>query len=159
MMRKGQAAMEFLMTYGWAILVVLVVIAALSYFGVLDPSNVVPDRCSFSAAFTCSDFLVQDTAGNDITFTLLNGAGKDIYVYSLNVSGQGLSSICSATIEGNSGILIPAGVEGQLNLSNCQFTASSLTKKNKYSILINYTQAGSTFVKTQSGELFTKRQP
>ena len=30
--RKSQAAMEFLMTYGWAILVVLVAIGALAYF-------------------------------------------------------------------------------------------------------------------------------
>ena len=159
MTRKGQAAMEFLMTYGWAILVVLVVIAALAYFGVLDPSNVVPDRCSFSAAFTCSDFLVQDAIpdSNDITFTLLNGVGKDIYVYGLNISGQGLSSPCVTVF--SSPTLIASGVEGTLNITNCVFTASSLTKKNKYSISINYTQAGSTFVKTQSGELFTKRQP
>ena len=32
---KSQAAMEFLMTYSWAILVVLVAIGALAYFGVL----------------------------------------------------------------------------------------------------------------------------
>ena len=37
--RKGQAAMEFLMTYGWAILVVLVVIGALAYFGILSPTT------------------------------------------------------------------------------------------------------------------------
>ena len=38
--KKAQAAMEFLMTYGWAILVVLVTIGALAYFGVLKiPSN------------------------------------------------------------------------------------------------------------------------
>jgi uncharacterized protein (UPF0333 family) len=30
--RKSQAAMEFLMTYGWAILVVLVALGALAYF-------------------------------------------------------------------------------------------------------------------------------
>ena len=35
--KKSQAAMEFLMTYGWAILVVLAAIAALAYFGVLNP--------------------------------------------------------------------------------------------------------------------------
>jgi uncharacterized protein (UPF0333 family) len=38
-MRKGQAAMEFLMTYGWAILVVLAAIGALAYFGVLSPDK------------------------------------------------------------------------------------------------------------------------
>ena len=31
---RAQAALEFLMTYGWAILVVLVSIGALAYFGV-----------------------------------------------------------------------------------------------------------------------------
>lgn len=38
-MRKGQAAIEFLMTYGWAILVVLAAIGALFYFGVLGPQT------------------------------------------------------------------------------------------------------------------------
>lgn len=34
-MKKGQAVMEWLMTYGWAILVVLVAIGALVYFEVI----------------------------------------------------------------------------------------------------------------------------
>ena len=33
--KRAQAAMEFLMTYGWALLVILLVIAALSLFGLL----------------------------------------------------------------------------------------------------------------------------
>lgn len=33
-MKKGQAAMEYLMTYGWAILIVIVVVAALYAMGV-----------------------------------------------------------------------------------------------------------------------------
>lgn len=35
-MKKSQVAMEFLMTYGWAILVVLAGIGALFYFGVWE---------------------------------------------------------------------------------------------------------------------------
>jgi len=38
MNKKGQAALEFLTTYGWAFLVILIMIGALSYFGVLNPS-------------------------------------------------------------------------------------------------------------------------
>jgi len=34
--KKSQAAMEFLMTYGWAILVVLVALGALAYLAVLS---------------------------------------------------------------------------------------------------------------------------
>lgn len=36
---KGQAALEFLTTYGWAFLVILVMIGALTYFGVLAPAK------------------------------------------------------------------------------------------------------------------------
>lgn len=39
-MKKSQAAMEFLFTYGWAILVIIVVMGLLAYFGVLgNPSK------------------------------------------------------------------------------------------------------------------------
>ena len=34
--RKSQVALEFLMTYGWAILVILVAVGALAYFGFFD---------------------------------------------------------------------------------------------------------------------------
>lgn len=37
MMRKGQTALEYLMTYGWAILIVIVVVAALYSLGLTKP--------------------------------------------------------------------------------------------------------------------------
>lgn len=33
------------MTYGWAILVVISAIAALAYFGVLEPCKILPNEC------------------------------------------------------------------------------------------------------------------
>jgi hypothetical protein len=39
MKRKAQAAMEYLMTYGWAILIVIIVAAALYALGVFDPAT------------------------------------------------------------------------------------------------------------------------
>ena len=36
-MRKGQSAMEYLMTYGWAILIVIVITAVLVYYGLFKP--------------------------------------------------------------------------------------------------------------------------
>jgi hypothetical protein len=52
--KRGQAALEFLTTYGWAFLVILVMIGALSYFGVLNPDSYVPDACNFGAVLSCS---------------------------------------------------------------------------------------------------------
>jgi len=49
MMKKGQTAMEYLMTYGWAILIVIVVVAALYSMGVFTVSPGVPCSPCFSA--------------------------------------------------------------------------------------------------------------
>ena len=45
--KKSQAALEFLTTYGWAFLIILIMIGALSYFGILSPSKLLPNRCNF----------------------------------------------------------------------------------------------------------------
>ncbi|MBI2575536.1 hypothetical protein HYV82_06650 [Candidatus Woesearchaeota archaeon] len=81
-MRKAQAAMEFLMTYGWAILVVLAAIAALAYFGVLSPTRFLPETCTFPAGFTCVDKAVISDANNRIDFALKNNQG-----FRLNITG------------------------------------------------------------------------
>src|SRR3989339_453464 len=58
--RKSQAALEFLMTYGWAILVVLVAIGALAYFGVLSPDKFLPAKCQLPAGIACTDFKIDN---------------------------------------------------------------------------------------------------
>lgn len=45
---KGQTAMEYLMTYGWAILIVIVVVAALYSMGVFTLTGGVPCSPCFS---------------------------------------------------------------------------------------------------------------
>ena len=60
--KSGQAALEFLTTYGWAFLVILVMIAALSYFGVLDASRFVPDNCKLDGNIECPAYaLISST--------------------------------------------------------------------------------------------------
>ena len=49
--RKGQAALEYLMTYGWAILAVVVVLAVLWYLGIFTPKA--PEMCVFDSPFSC----------------------------------------------------------------------------------------------------------
>ncbi len=82
--RKAQAAMEFLMTYGWAILVVLVVIGALAYFGVLSPQKLLPDRCNMPPGVTCNDYKM--TAGGILEVNIGNGLGKSITISSFTAS-------------------------------------------------------------------------
>ncbi len=101
---KGQAAMEFLMTYGWAILVVLVAIGALAYFGVLNPETLLPEKCiiqSGSGLF-CDKNLVNANAVTDtVTLRLKNSLPDAVNVTSITLGGCGAAT----TFEGLSSTL------------------------------------------------------
>ncbi len=111
---KGQAAMEFLMTYGWAIMVVLVVIGALGYFGVLNPSRFIPEKCDISIGFSCQDLVVSlgvdpDGAGallpTPTQINIVNNLGRDLQITAIsllsdrtNAAGQRLYQCNSAAL-------------------------------------------------------------
>jgi len=65
-MRRSQTAMEYLMTYSWAILVVLIVLAVLSYLGFLNPSGIISTRCYFppGTGFSCVSFRLNSSITN-----------------------------------------------------------------------------------------------
>ena len=75
--KKGQAALEFLTTYGWAFLIILVMIGALAYFGVLDPSNFAAERCVAKTPLTC-DGQNYIATNESIRVSLRNGLNEDI---------------------------------------------------------------------------------
>lgn len=78
--RKGQAALEFLTTYGWAFLVILVMIGALGYFGVLNPQNFIPEDCQLAGQISClAGTLTVERAG----FKLQNNLPETITVISV----------------------------------------------------------------------------
>ena len=76
--------MEFLLTYGWAIVVVVVAISALAYFGVLDPARFAPSMCTLPTGLSCLDhrITVYDAFGdkNKITLNIKNNLGSEIYL-------------------------------------------------------------------------------
>jgi hypothetical protein len=51
--QKAQSAMEYLVTYGWAILIIGIVLAALFYIGVFNPSSLSENQCILPADFGC----------------------------------------------------------------------------------------------------------
>lgn len=65
MVRKGQASVEFLTTYGWMFLVVIVVAIGFAYFGVFDANTYLSSSCSFDSSITCPVFNVQYDSIND----------------------------------------------------------------------------------------------
>jgi hypothetical protein len=112
-MRRGQAAMEYIVTYGWAFLVILVAIGALAYFGVINPSKWVADRCDLGTQLECVDYQV-DSAGT-LNLYLRNNFGKDINISEAVVrKDDGSLSNPSGFVP--AGIL--AGQTGQITIPN-----------------------------------------
>ena len=89
--KKAQAAMEFLMTYGWALLVVLVAIGALAFFGVLNPGQFLPDQCTMFAGITCTSAYATMGGGvpanSQIRLAFQNGLGYSVDMTDANCGG------------------------------------------------------------------------
>jgi len=83
---KAQAAIEFLLTYGWVLVAVIVVIGALAYFGLFDVSRFTPDKCEISNGFNCKDYMIRENA---IILLLENKVGTDLYISQLNFTRNG----------------------------------------------------------------------
>ena len=78
--------MEFLMTYGWAILIMLVVISVLFYLGVLTPHGLAPNSCTFPAGFSCYGYKV--TEGGVLELDLGQATGSNIRVTGFACSAE-----------------------------------------------------------------------
>ncbi len=83
---RAQSAMEYLMTYGWAILIIAVVLAALFELGVFNGSNLAPQACIAESGFICKNPVYT---ANGITFTFGQTTGRDYYGDWIFVAAQG----------------------------------------------------------------------
>ena len=84
MEKRGQAAMEFLMTYGWAILAAIIAIAVLAYFGVFNPGRYTSEMCQVGAPFTCDENSIASANGVDII--IRNGGDVDYTATAIEVA-------------------------------------------------------------------------
>ena len=96
MNRRAQSAMEYLMTYGWAILVVLIALSALFYLGVFDPD--VKNSCTATAPVTCTDVKVFSGiyTGSNYDYITLNlavagGSGTVTGISTFTINGASIS--------------------------------------------------------------------
>ena len=106
-MKRGQSALEYLVTYGWAILAIVIVAAVLWYFGIFNPSKWSSSKqCGGFASFTCIDYTTT-TAGN-VTAILGNNVGRSINITAPVACRQALIAAtatfsCNFNTTGNSG--------------------------------------------------------
>lgn len=75
---KGQSAMEYLMTYGWAILIVIIVAAVLFALGVFNPATYTTTSATGFPGFNVPSGGFQLSSGGILTMQITNGVGATI---------------------------------------------------------------------------------
>ena len=109
--KKAQSALEFLMTYGWAILVVIVAITTLAYFGVLSPDMFVPTKCTLPPGISCLDYEVSSSR---IVLVLQNSLGETVTIDRIDVAKKNDGS-CSNT----DSIVVPNNQKAIITILDC----------------------------------------
>ncbi len=144
--KKAQAALEFLMTYGWAIIVVLVAISALVYFGILDLSIFFPSKCVLPAGIACLDFDVKTSTA---TVVLQNNVGETISLDSVIVASRE-SVPCSY----NSPLVLRNRERATITLADCNHGAAG--KRFDGEITVAYTNLDTSLTHKSVGDIATK---
>src|SRR3989344_5236704 len=128
---KAQGAMEFLMTYGWAILVVIIVLSALFFLGVFSPKSV--NVCSIEAPFLCNDFFVNNT---EVTYLVGAKGISTAIVTDIIINDQSCVNDLNGTIQ--NGNL----VSDQIVQVSCIGIILNPDEKIYSRIIIDYSRAG-----------------
>jgi len=100
--KKGQAMMEYLMTYGLALFIIVVVIGIL--VAVVLPMLNPPDSCSFTqAGFGCKKVMIADkTSTNTRSIVeLSNEQGRGVKIFYVLCTESAIGNIDKTTVETN----------------------------------------------------------
>jgi hypothetical protein len=125
---KGQAVMEYLITYGLALFVILIVLAIL--VAVVLPQLKAPEACQFSQpGFGCNSkqhvLFTDKRFGNAVNaiIQLDNQQGRDVTVSYILCTDQAPGNLNSGVVGSNPGVTEVSSEEGSMVAgSNKQFT-------------------------------------
>ncbi|MFH0973796.1 MAG: hypothetical protein V1817_03360, partial [Candidatus Micrarchaeota archaeon] len=84
-MKRGQSALEYLVTYGWAILAIVIVAALLWALGIFNPGGLVGTG-NRASGFTFS-ILDQKYSNTTLTLSIANTQGKPVSIVSIALDG------------------------------------------------------------------------
>ncbi|MDI6825574.1 MAG: hypothetical protein QMD36_00015 [Candidatus Aenigmarchaeota archaeon] len=134
---KGQTAMEYLMTYGWAILIIIVVVAALYAMGIFSiKGGVACSPCFSYFAFVDYSKTTSGTCATPGCLYIRNGP-KTINAITATDNGIGVAITCAAT---------PCSAGKDLTIEGIGTTGDRV-------IEITYTDVSSGLVHTDSGTI------
>ena len=165
---RGQQALEYLVTYGWAFVIVIITIGAFAYFGILNPQQYIPERCEFGVQLQCADFILladeADSHPGQVHLKFFNGYGVDIEIISLSTpSGEGTPLQGEADLETSdwpNSVRINNSEVSDTVVLNLQGTDYALADGDKtlVPIVVTFRQVGGIQEHQVIGEVFASAQ-
>jgi hypothetical protein len=144
-MRKAQAAMEYLITYGWAVLIMLVVIGVLFYLGIFNPKP--PTSCTFgTSGFSCYAFKVMGNITGNLILDIGQATGHDIKIFRFNCTAVSPFPTDAYNINLTSNITIPNSDHRLINTTIANRTMCTKSDGNN----VSASEVGTTY----KGKLF-----
>ncbi len=119
---KSQSALEYLMTYGWAILIIVIVAAVLYSFGIFNPS---PSASTTVTGFSGFELHATCINGNALLLSVANGLGIEVNITSVNVTTPSAVSRYNSSMVLNPQQSITLSVPGGCQSSNPRYSASA----------------------------------
>ncbi len=155
-LRRSQGALEYLITYGWAILIIVIIGGALFSLGVFNPSTWGANkRATGFSSFELRDWKLN---ASGIFLAVANRFGDSVTitnVSALRSSAAGGTSLCAYNV--TAAILLP--VDGSLALPatyNVTSCASGLSAGEYYSLSASIHFGAGTLNHTDSGTITGK---
>jgi len=166
---KSQYAMELLMTYGWALILISGVLGALFYFNIFSVADMKPDVCRLSPGLVCEEVVVHP--GN-FSIRITNTIGEDIdiitgrYVLGLPSGGKKIKlvnrqtgDICESSLglhPGNKFVVnIPNGASKIINITSCGMAWEGFTSGHKQEFNLNFEYEIMGVIFDVQGKIFT----
>jgi len=148
---KAQSAMEYLMTYGWAILIIAVVLGALFSLGVFSGASLLGTTCIASSGYLCSG-LTYTHSNNQITATIGQNTGATYYGVAVEYAPQGAAT--TNGIPTSNGFTSISSLSGNTLLSG-QTVSISLQASSANTVSVGTTTAGSLWLAYSTNSLIS----
>lgn len=145
MSRKAQSSVEYLGTYAWAFLALVITVGSLSYFGIFDSSKYVKEECNSGSQISCLDSYI-DTNGN-IRVILKNNYEREIIIENITFK------VAEKEYYSDSGIRVLPG--STITLATSTGEEFQANKKEIISFETYYKRHGSNNYHTITGTMTT----
>ena len=159
--KKGQAAMEFLTTYGWAFLVIIVAVAGLGYFGVFDFSRYQQASFSLDGQLEAGEAFAVDVNDDLVQLQLKNNYAKPYEINSVVIYEKAKTvddSVCTFSVDGDGNL--SSGEKDTVNFNidgaseDCGIYESAGSKKN-FVVKVKHNVGGTSIENIVTGEMTT----